>query len=715
MSDFSIDAKSQDLGHELLIPTGRRGRPSLDAAAVDIAGRLRQRRLQLHLSASTVAEKLGIATTKYSFFEKQFSAQARQQYLHAVARVLATNPQWLLDGAGTASSADTAEQTMPMPQLAPGQLRRQLAEESEAQAQRAKQRRNQLLVPLADLATSLGVPISQLRLRESKLSISIQEAFESAWEDALKVPRGWLRDLNCPTPELAGVARYSLQFDAQSENPSVASEIRAIGSWLARKHQTRRSTSYGDLKPSEQRWADMFAIRYGVLGADESKLQSVGVRFGITRQAVLQIIGKMTERAQSIKPHTPCLDELAKTIESLAPITVTEIDERLRPLLGESLSVVAAARFAREVLGRSVASLTDATFDRITRSAPMAINAQTYDVELLRAVRECTMKMVRGSGAAQVNFVAGAAGALLNRGVTPEQVIKACKVVDGFEWLLESHGWYWLGADWDNRIFNITKKLLASANRRVDIEEIFGAFGRSRRDIYEPGKTRPYWIDAPHSVLVAVLSRVPWLETIQQDDFRLRTPVPVETMLSDTELHLYRLLLRLGGVAAKHTINENLQQTGLVKFMALQVTLDGSPIISKLDMGIYALRGRPISPEAFATAVKEVGGRNGTQVALDPVDDQGFYRLALELSPYNLQRSIMAVPNSLARALPTGDYALEGFDTPVTLTHQTGRGHRFLQLVGKLKARGYQVGDAVVLHINPETMVMRFCASNGGA
>lgn len=335
----------------------------------------------------------------------------------------------------------------------------------------------------------------------------------------------------------------------------------------------------------------------------------------------------MTDRAHAITTNTPSLDELAKTISDLTPITVTDLDERLRPMLGESLSVISAERFSREILGRSIVFLTDGLADRSTKSPTMAIQTKNHDSELVLAVRESTIKMVRGSGAAQINFVAGAAGALFNRGVTPDQVIKACKVIEGFAWLQESHGWFWLGVDWDNRLLNITKKLLASANQRVDIEEIFSAFGRSRRDIYEQGRVRPYWIDAPHSVLVAVLSRVPWLEKIQKDDFRLRTPVPVEAVLSDTEMHLYRLLQRMGGVAAKYTINGNLLHTGLVKFMALEIALDGSPIIAKLDWGIYALRGRPINQDAIATAVKEVGGPNGNQVMLDPADHDGFYRV----------------------------------------------------------------------------------------
>lgn len=68
----------------------------------------------------------------------------------------------------------------------------------------------------------------------------------------------------------------------------------------------------------------------------------------------------------------------------------------------------------------------------------------------------------------------------------------------------------------------------------------------------------------------------------------------------------------------------------------------------------------------------------------------------------------MTMPVSLARAVPTGDYAVEGFDTPVALVKQPNKGHRFLQLVGKLKSSGFKVGDAVVLYTNPETMEMRF-------
>ncbi|MCG2578113.1 hypothetical protein LZ012_14050 [Dechloromonas sp. XY25] len=166
-------------------------------------------------------------------------------------------------------------------------------------------------------------------------------------------------------------------------------------------------------------------------------------------------------------------------------------------------------------------------------------------------------------------------------------------MIPGFEWLIEKDGWFWYGEGKDNRLVSVATKILAAAGQRVDAEEILAGLVRSRRGNYEPDRQRQYLIEPPLLIVVEVLRRVKRLKNIQYDDFFLEPSIPVETVLSDTEAAVYRLMIANGNIVSRHMLNTQLVDGGRVKFMALQVSLNSSPIYRQLDRGVFALRGAP--------------------------------------------------------------------------------------------------------------------------
>lgn len=660
----------------------RAGRPRLSPRAFEAAGRIRQRRQELGLTGEEIARRLDVATNCYKHWERQFGPNAEAEYLQPLAELLEVSPEWISHGSGG-----------PAPSKEREWARR---DKREALGERAKLRRLAMGASRAYLATEVPLSARTIAAWEDCWPAHKSNDIESRWEKALRVPEGWLRDLTIATPP---VSHSSADITA-TKPQTVADEIRAIANWLAQARLSRRSVVKDELTAEDRRRAEIFASRYGVHGEDTSTLQAIGDRFGITRERIRQITETMLERAGDLgNPDTPNLDDLTNRIKAHLPASVADLDDQFRDLLGESLSLLGAERFAREVLGRKIAAFTNNPAEMVKSGEIIAIDARTHDVEQVRGVREAALRMIRSCGAAQVMFVAGAASGILNRGITPEEAIRACRTLPGFSWLKEEDGWFWFGSDTpgDNRLLSVTRKVLSVARQRVDVEDLSQAFVRNRRSYYTPDRSRPSLIEPPLSVIVAALSQTPWVHVIQHDDFQLREPLAPEETLGDIELAIYQQLAAEGGLCARRHLMQTLVETQLVKVVSLQLTLDSSPILTRLDFGLFALRGWPVLAQAVDRALSGVDGAQRLAVP----DDRGWISFEFVFTSYAVQTRICGIPAYVGRAVTPGPFAVEGFSEPVHYV-RTPNGHRLNRLAQKLLALGLEADDRATIRIHVE-------------
>lgn len=679
-------------------------RPRLTIRAFEIAARLRSRRKNLQLTCSFVADRLGVPIARYRFWEKQFGPAAEKQYLEALARVLQVVPEWLAYGTGV--SPILSDEVEPVRIVDSSTIRKATEPERIALGQRALARRLALKLARQEIALRIGVATYLLASWERVLPLRPKVEFENKWEHALGVPEGWLRqmDIDAPAPS----PEVLTQTIAVGSADSVAAEIRIAGIWLCRASIARRTTSYDELSPSEQRLADIFALRYGVDGEEHTTLQAVGDRYGLTRERIRQIVEKMVERTARMQLITPNIDRLAEEVRPLLPATVDAVDAQLRERLGERLSIESVSRFCREILGRNIVALTDRPADMAYIWSPTIIDPVTHDVDRIRAAREAALRLIRSCGAAQVMFVAGAASEITGTGITPSEVLRDCRMVPGFEWLSERDGWFWFGEGNENRLVTIALKVLAVAGRRVDAEEILAGFIRSRRGYYPPEKLRPYLIEPPLQVVVEVLRRVKGLKNIQSDDFLLDKPVPVETVLSDAELAVYNVMRDNGNIVSRHTLIAELVKAGKVKPMALHVSLNSSPIYRQLDRGVFALRAAALNPTSLRNAQKTVGGEANKSARISERDKDGYYHLVFELTEYMVRTRFWEVPRALADLITEdGHLSLQGSEQPVVLAHLPSGSCRLKQFVSKLLQRGFVAGDLIDLAVNPRERLIR--------
>ncbi|MDB5928822.1 MAG: transcriptional regulator, family [Polaromonas sp.] len=706
-SDFLDEAPSKKM-------TGPKKKGDVEVVDEMAMGtRLRERRLALKLSFGEVAAALHISGQRYRNWEERFGLIAQSRYLESLAAVLGTSPGWLRTGQH--SSSDEEEKANGVEagsSAAPAALKilRLGKFDRQYMGKRAKKRRDHLKLKGAEVALILGIDADKLGIWERCLAAFPDSRIEAKWEQVLQVPPGWLRETSITASAIDHASTEAFVLDA--DRASVAGEIRAIGCWLVRESVAKRTSHYHLLNETERRGADMFALRYGVEGEQASTLQVIGERYGITRERTRQITAKLENRKGNFTAKTPCLDRLHREIQKILPVSVEQIDADFRDLLGEELSVENAERFAREVLGQSIVSLTEKFSNPALGYSVFAVDPASYDPHVIRACRDVAQSLIRITGAAQVSFVAGQASTVVNRGVSAQECTLACKLMTGFEWLAEDDGRFWFGPKWENRLLTVTRKVLAVANRKMDIEDIQGAMTRSRRNHYERAKQqRPFAIDAPYWVLVEVLKRVTWLKVIQHDDFELVSPVAIESVLSEVELAVTRLAHAHGGVIARYTLVKELLQPDSSAFsaVALHMTLDSSPIFYRLDAGIFALRGAALHPDALAKASQAVGGENQYMRSQNlSVNGEGALSIKFELKSYVVNSRYFEMPSILADRIPQGDYKIDGFEEKANYQILPSGSCRLRRVASKLIKMGFVVGDFIQLDVNPLTRVMNF-------
>lgn len=161
--------------------------------------RLKALRVASNLTSQKVADRLGLRLSRYESFEKSFTAVAQGQYLGALARILQVSP------------GDIIEQEPGDPEVP------ELSQAArECLAIRAGQRRESLRLSKTEIALELGVTARQLAAHEACLPGS-PEALEAKWEEALRVPPGWLRDESIRTPVIPGLGSGSRRMEPKAK------------------------------------------------------------------------------------------------------------------------------------------------------------------------------------------------------------------------------------------------------------------------------------------------------------------------------------------------------------------------------------------------------------------------------------------------------------------------------------------------------------------
>lgn len=312
---------------------------------MELGARCKARRLDLGLSRQATAD--AVRTSAY-FIKRYEEALPPEALLDETELEIALNVPtgWLRDDtiATPKISRDDASVTHALPRSFSS---RELQAHLEKLAARAKQRRVYLGLAGTQVARLVNTHPRWIYQLECRLTHS-PTAIEPLWEDALRVPRGWLRNEALLTPP-------DSVFPYREYEPgmTVAAEIRMVCCWLSASDSQERYVSASNLRGVRRRIAEANALYFGVEGENCTTNEAIALSLKVSAKRVSELRRLMCTVQGNDHLKLPALERLVQLVETLVPAPVDVIDERLRDLLGEHLSIVGVENFTREILGRS--------------------------------------------------------------------------------------------------------------------------------------------------------------------------------------------------------------------------------------------------------------------------------------------------------------------------------------------------------------------------
>jgi len=668
----------------------------------DLGLGIRALRKKIRLSAREVADRIDVQYQNYIYYERRCSATIWDRHKHDIARVLEVTPDEIIWAA--VALKNSPEESAP--DVDPAASLEDDIESLEL-ARKAKARRRALKLSAASVATQIGVSTMTLSSWEKVFPKALSRERAQSWADALNAPTDWLLDVGMALPS-EGVDVEIVLSSAKSR--TVSDELMDIAAWLCTTSKLERVAKWAALSPNDRKNARLFCMRYGIAG-DLKTLENVGQAQGVKKERVRQVCSRMLERARSQAFITPALDRLVEEMYPVLPAPMDVLEHQFRRLLGEKQSLKGALEFSMEVLGRRLFSVQRSNVGSHEGDL-LTVTRLGEDAPHLREVFEVSKRMIRSVGAAQIHMVFGMY-ATENPGLAYSEFAHFVKTLPGFEWLSESAGWYWLGPETptENRIIRAALKIASVAAQRVDVEAVLAAIDRSRRGNTSSNDERPdIDVDAPRQIVLQVLIQSGRFELCQYDDVAPIEETSPESILSDTEMSIYRTLKARGGVASWTAIKERICTDEGVSTKTMDVALRRSAIFEHLDFGLYRLIGHSLATTEAIESINEWRGMHEPQAPLGARADQvePVY-FDLEIRSAILDSGNLDLPPHLVPyVVETAPYAIEHSHHAVMIRSSKKHGHlRGDALVRAMIDKGYAAGEEVRIFLFPRQR--QFC------
>ena len=404
-------------------------------------------------------------------------------------------------------------------------------------------------------------------------------------------------------PRAHGSFPALLQTMKEAQHMTAAQEARALAVAAAGRSQPRPGADGG------ARWADILVTRHLSAEGHGRTLEEVGVLFGVTRERVRQICAAMEDQLNSCHEATPSLDRVLMAAARNAPSGVDEINMQLSRFIGAGAGIEALVSWA-EALGRSPLPVRLGIAQvQLQRRLVRVKMVETRDsahwmVSALRyATRDCAV-----IGCSNLVRVAGML-ALRNEVAPGQEAIQSTlAVASGFRWLDEDAGWFTLGNTAECAAAKRVRKVVAVAHDTVGPDDIAAALASDDMWIYRE-ETRTLSIPPVH-VLRELFRGWDFLLVVQKGRFTARAPLPLADVLSNAEALTVAIIEQHDGVACRFELKEAIVQALGTTDIAVSAMLGSSPIVLKVEHGLYALLGRRVGGAALDAARNRVRERS---------------------------------------------------------------------------------------------------------
>jgi len=256
-----------------------------------------------------------------------------------------------------------------------------------------------------------------------------------------------------------------------------------------------------------------------------------------------------------------------------------------------------------------------------------------------REIEAVARLLVRKYGAATIQEVASNLDGI---GASPGNVAAVLRFSAGFRWLDRDSGWFWLGDAFPNKLSTLVRKVFC-VTTSISLGELRDAVAR----VYPTDRLAP-----PLAVVGAACDQMEGI-AIDGDTVRVSEPLPAEMHLTEIERFALELFRREGGCLAIADFTRHWDEAGLSRFQLNGFVL-GSPIMTRLAHGVYALAGAEVGP----ASVQAKAGRAARKGVVRDVEI-GESRISMELvvTTRMWRTGLVALPASCAPHL-SGSYTV---------------------------------------------------------
>jgi hypothetical protein len=385
---------------------------------------------------------------------------------------------------------------------------------------------------------------------------------------------------------------------------------------------------------------------FGLDGRGGKTLQSIGDKFGLTRERVRQICEKIKRQLeQRVQKQSPPLPVFNSTLEFVNAHIPDKADVIEAGLAKKGLSKWA---FRLEGLLSVAEFLGYAKPFNIEKLNKRRFVVHLGKKKLTKLAVILSKKYVSSQGIANIDEIIAQFNSLTKQSVNKSFIISALNLSETFSWVDEPNGWFWLPALPRNRLINVIKKILSVSNS-IDISELRSGLSRFHR---------LKGLAPPRRVLLEFCSQLEWCR-VEGTTVIANPPLDWEKVLSGTtEWAMAAVLKEYGPVMSTKEFEDKCIALGRNENTFFQY-ISYSPIITKFSLGIYGLRGTKIHPG-------EIKSLKPQKIPAKVLVDFGWTSESNIWISYKLSRSIIKtgvinIPAAMKQYLQ-GEYSLTAAD-----------------------------------------------------
>lgn len=414
---------------------------------------------------------------------------------------------------------------------------------------------------------------------------------------------------------------------------------------------------------------------YGLDGSGGATLEKIASSLGVTRERVRQIVKKVMEQVPS-SAYTPVLTKTLKIVHKNLPTSRRALCALLRQ------SKIAK----RDIEPRSLINANEyfeKGFDiNLLVDNPQIVLAST-DKHLVRFVLAESRTVCARDGTCSVPALTmKVQSAFKECAISADRVAEILACEPDVLWL-ETGQWFYIPTT-RNRLRNYLHKMLAVAPT-LEVADLRAGLSRNHRIDSAP----------PKRILLQYCGQSADY-TIKGSTISLSTRPNVDDALSDLERIVFDVFCERGGVSARDALERECIARGMNRNSFYQY-LSQSPIIERLAMGVYCLRGSPVAP-GIVEDLKRLSQKKGTVLLDYGWRGPAKIWLGFCLSQGMVNCGVFSVPSALSRFLQ-GEYQFRdesnGIGWQITNTESSGWSlSRFFSYVGA------EAGDCMALEFD---------------